>query len=79
MMRAPKFSQRHAPTLFAVVMSLIMTVVLTCFVTFMNTGAGNGFTLRWLRAFLLAWPVAFICIMLFANKVRRVVTLLTVQ
>ncbi|MDB5794332.1 MAG: hypothetical protein JWR25_711 [Noviherbaspirillum sp.] len=79
MMHAPKFSQRHAPVLFAVVMSLIMTVILTCFVTFMNTGMGNGFMLRWLRAFLLAWPVAFICIMLFANKVRRVVTLLTAQ
>jgi ABC-type multidrug transport system permease subunit len=76
-MRRPRFSQRHAPALFAVTMSLLMTVILTCFVTFVNTGAANGFARRWLHAFLLAWPVAFMCILLFANHVRRFVALLT--
>jgi ABC-type multidrug transport system permease subunit len=76
-MRAPKFSQRHAPALFAIMMSLLMTVILTCFVTFVNTGSGNGFVARWLHAFLLAWPVAFMCILLFARHVRRIVARVT--
>jgi hypothetical protein len=54
-----------------------MTFIVTCLVTLVNTGLDNGFLLRWMRAFVLAWPVASICIMTFGNRVRRIVSVLT--
>jgi len=72
----PRFPQKHAPVLFAVMMSCLMTFVVTCLVTLVNTGLDAGFMRRWIRAFTLAWPVACVCILLFAGRVRRVVALL---
>lgn len=68
---------RHASLLFAVLMGMAMTFIVTCVVTAVNTGIGSGFLLRWMRAFVFAWPVASICIMLFAHRVRSVVERLT--
>jgi hypothetical protein len=73
----PKLATDHTPAVFAVMMSCVMAFIVTCVVTFINTGAGAGFALRWMRAFLLAWPVACICILIFGNRVRRIATRLT--
>jgi hypothetical protein len=60
-----------AQALFAALMSCLMTFVVTCVVTLVNTGSGGNFVLRWMHAFIIAWPVACICILLFAEHVRR--------
>lgn len=73
----PRFSARHAPVLFALLMSCVMAFIVTCFVTLINTGFDSGFPSRWMRAFLFAWPVACTCILLFVNRVRRIVAVLT--
>ncbi|HEV7617752.1 MAG TPA: DUF2798 domain-containing protein [Burkholderiaceae bacterium] len=73
----PRISTKRAPILFAILMACVMTFIVTCLVTLVNTGLGNGFLLRWMRAFVLAWPVASICIMTFGNRVRRIVSVLT--
>jgi hypothetical protein len=63
--------------LFAFFMSLAMTLVMTCFITLVNTGWHGDFERRWLRAILFAWPLSFCCILLFADQIRRFVTYLT--
>jgi hypothetical protein len=72
-----KFAPRHAGFLFAFLMSVLMAIIMTCLVTFINTGAAPGFLARWARAFVIAWPIAFVCILILAGRVRRLVSLLT--
>jgi hypothetical protein len=68
---------RYTPLLFALLMSFVMAFIMTAFVTWINTGKGEGFTGRWMHSFLLAWPVAMICILLFVNRVHSLVAKLT--
>ncbi len=60
-------------------MSFVMAFIMTGFVTWVNTGMDEGFTARWMHSFIAAWPVAMICILLFANRIRGLVTKLTAQ
>jgi len=60
-------------------MSCIMAFIMTGFVTWVNTGMDNGYAGRWMRAFLLAWPLAMSCILLFADRIRRWAARLTTQ
>ena len=66
-----KLPQRYAPLIFAVLMSCVMAFIVSSVVTFVNTGINAGFVQRWLRAFLIAWPVAGTCILLFRPHVQR--------
>jgi len=75
-MRVPS---RYTPLLFALLMSFVMAFIVTAFVTWVNTGIGVGYVGRWMHAFLLAWPVAMTCILLFVNKVRNLVAKLTAE
>ena len=68
---------RQATVLYAVLMGMVMTFIVTCVVTAVNTGIEGGFFLRWMRAFVMAWPVASTCILIFAQRVRRLVDRMT--
>ena len=69
----PKLPAKYASLLFAFLMSLLMCGVMTICITVINTGTAPGFWARWLHAFVLAWPLAFVCVLLFAPLVRRIV------
>lgn len=75
-MRIPS---RYAPQLFALLMSLVMAVIMTAFVTWVNTGFGDGYSGRWVHSFFMAWPVVMVCILLFAGRIRSLVSKLTTQ
>ena len=70
---------RYSPQLFALFMSLIMAFIMTAFITWVNTGIDAGYTARWMHSFILAWPVAMLCILLFAHRVRTLIAKLTTQ
>lgn len=55
---------------FAVIMSLVMTLLMSAWVTWLNIGLQDDFLARWRHAFLAAWPVAFCAVMLFAPHVQ---------
>jgi Protein of unknown function (DUF2798) len=74
-----RIAAKYAPQLFALLMSFAMALVMTAFITWVNTGCADGFITRWARAFFMAWPVAMICVLLFAGRVRALVAKLTVQ
>jgi hypothetical protein len=51
-------------------MSIIMVVVMTAVITAVNTGLADGFAARWLEAIIVAWPIAFIIILLVARRAQ---------
>ncbi|MGK5055606.1 DUF2798 domain-containing protein [Janthinobacterium sp. LB2P49] len=55
---------------FAFLMSLIMTLLMSAWVTWLNIGLQADFLPRWRHAFFAAWPVAFCAVMLFAPRVQ---------
>ena len=57
---------------FAVIMSLVMTLLMSAWVTWLNIGLQDDFLARWRHAFLAAWPVAFCAVMLFAPRVQGI-------
>lgn len=69
---------RFAPLAFAILMSLYMVSGMTFVITWVNTGLAGDFTLRWGKAFVIAWPVAFILILIGAPRFRRLVERLVV-
>ena len=57
---------------FAFLMSLVMTLLMSAWVTWLNIGLQADFLPRWRHAFFAAWPVAFCAVMLFAPRVQTI-------
>jgi hypothetical protein len=74
-----RVAPRHAAKLFALLMSLVMAFIMTAFITWVNTGLGEGYLARWSHAFIMAWPLAMICVLVFAGRIRALVTKLIAQ
>ena len=47
-----------ARLILALLMSSVMVLMVTLLVTFLNLGLASDFLLQWLKAYLIAWPVA---------------------
>lgn len=61
-----------ANILFALIMGFLMSVSITLATTFVRVGASESFFPVWLEVWLVAYPVAIICILIyrpFASKV----------
>ncbi|PVZ89100.1 DUF2798 domain-containing protein [Serratia sp. S1B] len=58
--------------LFSLLMSGLMTFLIPAWVTFINLGYHPGFFGQWMHAFLLAWPVGFTVVALFAPTVQNI-------
>ena len=74
-----RIAPRYAPQLFALLMSFVMAFIMTAFVTWVNTGFSDGYFARWAKSFIMAWPVAMVCVLLFAGRIRALVNKLTTQ
>lgn len=57
--------------IFAALMSLLMTIIMSGWITWLNIGFQPNYGARWLHAFLAAWPAAFFSVMLIAPTVQR--------
>ncbi len=68
-----KFDQRHTPVLLAFFTSLFMSCLMSMVITFINIGPHPDFLARWLRAFALAFSVAFPAIMMVLPVARNLV------
>lgn len=56
---------------FAFAMSLVMTILMTCWVTFLHLGSRPDFLLHWGKAFVMAWPIAGLVSFTFGPLVQR--------
>ena len=57
--------------IFAFLMSLLMSVNMSGWITWLNIGFRPDYVARWGRAFLAAWPAAFFAVMTIAPMVHR--------
>lgn len=65
--------------IFALLMSLFMSVVMTFTISLLNTGWDAQFLARWGRAISLAWPLAFILVLTVAPPMQRLATKLAAK
>ncbi|WP_108261953.1 DUF2798 domain-containing protein [Mangrovicoccus ximenensis] len=57
--------------IFAVMMSLVLSFLMTFFVTWLNLGFVPDFASRWMTAFRVAWPTAAAISFLFGPAVTK--------
>ncbi len=75
-MKTPrKLPARFAPIAFSFYMSAMVALIMSAVLTAVNTGGGDGFVWRVAGAYLVAWPVAFVCVMAVRPLVVRLVQL----
>lgn len=65
------FSARYQRLVFTFLMSVYMVFIMTFVITLVNTGFVDGFALRWLKAFVVAWPIAFVLILMGAPQLQK--------
>ncbi len=61
---------RYARYVFTTIMSIYMVTIMTCVITLVNTGFDSGFFWRWLHSFYIAWPIAFVLILIGAPRLQ---------
>lgn len=69
-MRIPR---RFAAPAFGALLSSIMVAVVSGFLLLTTQGLHTGFLLRWLKSFLVTWPIAFATATLVGPWARKVV------
>lgn len=74
---ALRIPQRYATMLFAFLMSISLSALMSFVITAINTGFDAEFLRRWLHAYALAWSIAFPAVTLVAPRVRRLVDYIT--
>ncbi|KEO56666.1 DUF2798 domain-containing protein [Thalassospira permensis] len=62
---------------FSGLMSIWLSTLMTGLVTLINTGIDPEFLLRWGRAFVIAWPIAFSLVLISGSTVTRIANNLT--
>jgi hypothetical protein len=68
-----RLPSRAMPWMFAFYMAAIMALLMCTVITASNTGLDRGLPARILRAYALAMPVAFGCVLLVRPLVARLV------
>ncbi|WP_137166032.1 DUF2798 domain-containing protein [Salinimonas lutimaris] len=58
-------------SVFAFFMSLVLSIIMSAWVTYLNLGLTSDFIAKWLEAWILAWPAAAVCAFLFGPGVGR--------
>lgn len=64
-------SARYQTMVFNAIMTFLMVLMMTAIATFINTGMDAGYVARWLRAFFIAWPIAFLAVNVMGPVARR--------
>jgi len=52
-------------------MSIVMVFIMTGVITAVNTGIEKGFIERWWHAMIVAWPIAFLIILMISKQVQQ--------
>ncbi len=56
---------------FTALMSFVLSILMTCWVTWLNLGAVPDFINYWMKAFSFAWPAAAVISFIFGPGVHR--------
>lgn len=72
---ANKIPYRYRTILFALVMSCNTALIVSGIIIYKRSASHNHFVEHWLSAFITAWPIVFIAILLIAPMVNRLLNL----
>ncbi len=53
------------------VMSLLLTLIMTLWITWINLGFVDNFFFLWMKAWALAFPAAFVCVLFLSQPVMK--------
>ncbi|WP_020409099.1 DUF2798 domain-containing protein [Hahella ganghwensis] len=59
---------------FSLFMSLVLSLLMTAWVTWINLGVVDGFLMKWGTAFITAWPAAATISYIFGPRIHQVTT-----
>lgn len=66
-----KLPRKYFHLVFSLVMGAKMVLVMTFFITLINLGWQEGFIVSWLKAYIVAYPIAVPVIYFLAPLARR--------
>ncbi|WP_255503934.1 DUF2798 domain-containing protein [Moraxella sp. VT-16-12] len=69
---------KFTPVVFAFYMSALMAFLMSGVLVAVNTGFGGNYVMRVLGAYLIAFPIAFVCVAILRPVVLKLVDL-TIQ
>ena len=72
-MTMKKLPKKYAGVLFSFYASAIMVLIMSAVLVALNTGLGEGFGLRLVKSYMIAWPVAFTSLLAIRPLVVRMV------
>lgn len=67
---------KYTPYVFAFFMAGIMAFLMSGVLVAINTGLSHGYVWRVLRAYMVAFPIAFCCVIMVRPFVMKLVTLI---
>lgn len=73
--RSRRLPKRAPPVVFAFLMALIMAFLMSCVIVAASSGLTAGYISSVLKAYSIAMPVAFVCVMIVRPLVVRLVPL----
>lgn len=68
-----KIPHRYSGIAFTFYATALMAFIMSAFLVAFNTGIDSGWPMRTLRAYALAWPVAFISLLIIRPLVFKLV------
>jgi hypothetical protein len=72
---ANKIAYRYRTVLFALFMSTSTALIVSGIIIYLRVQPHTGFTRMWFRAFITAWPIVFVAILIIAPLVNRLLNL----
>ena len=72
---AYKIAYRYRTVLFALIMSASMALIVSGIIIFLRIQPHTHFIKVWLGAFVTAWPIVFVAILIIAPLVNRLLNL----
>ncbi len=73
---ASKIAYRYRSVLFALIMSASTALIVSGIIIFLRIQPHTGFIQVWLEAFITAWPIVFVAILIIAPLVNKLLNLI---
>lgn len=72
---ANKIAYRYRMVLFALIMSSSTALIVSGIIIYLHSAPHTRFMMKWLTAFVIAWPIVFIAILIIAPLVNKLLNL----
>ncbi len=72
---ANKIAYRYRSEIFALIMSANTSLIVSGIIIFLRIQPYTNFLKMWLRAFIIAWPIVFVAILIIAPLVNKLLNL----